>query len=443
MSLTAKYVIFGLLFGTLIYVFSPGFSGLMSADNIWKVKEELLYLTGSIALSYMVISMVTSLRIGYVNNKLGGLDKAYIVHKWAGIWALSFSVVHYLLENMPKWLVKLEIITRPARKKGISPYSDFAKELYKFGNDIVEIAFYIIVIVLIIALLKRIPYNIFRVVHKIIPILFLAIAYHSFTIQIKGLWFGSIGSFILSAVIFIGVIAAILDLFQPVKIRRKYKTDVKNAAYDEKTGILDITLSVKDGGFNYKAGQYVFLTFPKCSSEPHPFSIASYGESGGDIRFYIKALGDWTEKLCKTVQAGDFAIMEGPYGAFSFNDNAENQVWIAAGIGVTPFISRLEELSSYGKNDKTIDFFYSFRGDCPLKDDIEKLCEKAGVRFHLRDTSKNGRLSFDDIKNSVINIDGASFWFCGPESFGRNIGRFLKENNIKISRLHFDSFDMR
>lgn len=160
MSKAAKWSIFGLLLGVIIFLLSPSFKNLLSNTGFWNVKEQSLYLSGSIAIVFMVMSMLISVRFSFINNLAGGLDKAYIVHKWVGIWAFVFLIIHWFTEN---WFIDIckELFILPPKVKGQSTISEFAKEVYSIGNDMVEYAFYIILIVLVIALIKRVPYHIF------------------------------------------------------------------------------------------------------------------------------------------------------------------------------------------------------------------------------------------------------------------------------------------
>ena len=50
MSKAAKWSISGLLLGVLIFLLSPSFNKLISNFAFWNVKEQSLYLTGSIAI---------------------------------------------------------------------------------------------------------------------------------------------------------------------------------------------------------------------------------------------------------------------------------------------------------------------------------------------------------------------------------------------------------
>jgi len=125
--------------------------------------------------------------------------------------------------------------------------------------------------------------------------------------------------------------------------------------------------------FDYTAGQYCFLMIPQISFlEFHPFSIST-SPFDRSIRFHIRALGDWTNKLKALLEkeaagsqfnesvtsnyvsdasgmmgmSGPDPIsrmvipihIEGPYGISSidlFGAEYEILVLISAGIGITP-----------------------------------------------------------------------------------------------------------
>ncbi len=441
MGTVKKLWLVGLLYGLAVFIFSPSFRSVINNPGFWNIKEQLLYLTGSVAMAYMVISMILSVRSARINDFAGGLDKAYYAHKWIGIWAFVFSIIHWAVKEGPAVLVALNLAPPKIKSGGVSPYSEFEKALYGFGNDMAEIAFYIIIAVLLISLFKKIPYHIFRLIHKIIPALFLVIVFHGATIQIKGQWFGSFGSMLLVAMLIIGSAAAVFDLLQLAGRSRRVNARLSKMKYDKKTGILDISLALPEGAFRYKAGQYVFLKFAS-GGEPHPFSIASYDKEMKEIRFLIKELGDFTKKLPDMIKVGENVIIEGAYGSFTFDDGKPRQVWIAGGIGVTPFMSRLEYLAACGGASSPVDFFFSARGESPLKPLLDELCAKAGVKFHYIDTSAAGRLNMDGIREKAGDFAGASLWYCGPSAFGDYLKKALRRNGSGIT-LHYDNFDMR
>ena len=97
---------------------------------------------------------------------------------------------------------------------------------------------------------------------------------------------------------------------------------------------------------------------------------------------------------------------------------------------------------SLGKKVDNVDFFYSARGENPYPE-LAALSEKAGVRFHYRNTSKDGRLNFDIIKEKIKDVKNISLWYCGPAAFGTAMQKGAADYGISKKDIHYDSFDMR
>ena len=120
---------------------------------------------------------------------------------------------------------------------------------------------------------------------------------------------------------------------------------------------------------DYKPGQFVFIRFllsgvKELPSEWHPFSISS--APGEDkLAISVKALGDYTNALPKLKQ-GCIVEIEGAYGKFTYtNFKNRDQIWIAGGIGVTPFTSMAKSLPDDGYS---IDLYYSVKSETELVD---------------------------------------------------------------------------
>ncbi|WP_251362836.1 ferric reductase-like transmembrane domain-containing protein [Escherichia coli] len=60
---------------------------------IWFIRQNTLFFTGTLAWCLMTLTMCLSLRSSWLNKVLGGLDKAWRLHKWAGICAIAFAVM--------------------------------------------------------------------------------------------------------------------------------------------------------------------------------------------------------------------------------------------------------------------------------------------------------------------------------------------------------------
>ena len=138
-----------------------------------------------------------------------------------------------------------------------------------------------------------------------------------------------------------------------------------------------------------------------------------------EITFVVKALGDWTRQLKDWLKDGMQVQVEGPYGRFDFSDPAPQQIWVGAGIGVTPFIARMKHLAQQG-GEHNVDFFHiTTEVDQAAIDKLSADAAAAGIRLHIRVSPRDGRLTPELIRSAVPNWQQASIWFCGPTPFGQ------------------------
>ena len=101
------------------------------------------------------------------------------------------------------------------------------------------------------------------------------------------------------------------------------------------TSVHPFELSFERQVFSIRAGE--------SRNQFHPFSITSAPDEP-TLRITVKAVGDYTRAL-RLLEAGAEAVVEGPYGSFSRGTGREpRQIWIAGGIGVTPFLSMARSL---------------------------------------------------------------------------------------------------
>ncbi|XP_028415296.1 cytochrome b-245 heavy chain-like isoform X2 [Dendronephthya gigantea] len=116
-----------------------------------------------------------------------------------------------------------------------------------------------------------------------------------------------------------------------------------------------IEIKMKKPGFNYSAGQYVFLQCPKISRlEWHPFTLTSSPEEE-TFSVHIRTVGDWTTSFSKACVGEGIVVndlnnapsisVDGPFGTSSSGYfKYTTCVFIGAGIGVTPFASILKSI---------------------------------------------------------------------------------------------------
>ncbi|KAI0772096.1 hypothetical protein BD413DRAFT_492758 [Trametes elegans] len=102
----------------------------------------------------------------------------------------------------------------------------------------------------------------------------------------------------------------------------------------------------------WKAGQHVFLAFPKLGLESHPFTIGNIYEKEEDneaeMLFIVRAMGGQTRMLIdRAVPDGTCeltALFDGPYGHPEDIRAFTTCIFIAGGTGVTYTVARMHQL---------------------------------------------------------------------------------------------------
>jgi len=176
---------------------------------------------------------------------------------------------------------------------------------------------------------------------------------------------------------------------------------------------------------------------------PHPFTISSAWKGDGRLAFLIKGLGDYTRTLLSTLGPGSLVTVEGPYGRFTFSGTQQRQIWISAGIGITPFVSRMQQLAAW-PDKKTIDLFHATaaRDDHPIEQ-LRRLAAAANVRLHVWVSAEEGRLTAEQIRHDLPDWKSADIWFCGPVEFGRDLRKDFVGHGLRAGSFHQELFHLR
>ena len=116
---------------------------------------------------------------------------------------------------------------------------------------------------------------------------------------------------------------------------------------------------------------------------------------------------------------------------------------MAGGIGITPFISRMEDLADSSQQHQ-IDLFYST--DMPDESFLETVKKKTGqanINLHVISPKTDGFVDTDLITRLVPEWKKADVWFCGPARFGESIKNGLTGLGIAAKDFHQELFEMR
>ena len=417
-----------------------------SASGLFTWRSLMLQYSGVLAMGCFSVAMFLAARPRWPEHKLGGLDKMYRLHKWLGISALILSIAHWFIVEAPKWAVQAEWIARPQRGPRApidNPLQSFLSEYRHLAEGVGEWAFYAAILLIAISLIQRIPYGTFHSLHRFFPPLYLGLVLHTIVLTRFSYWTTPLG-LVLSLLMIGGTYGAVLSMFRLIGSKRT--THGKVVELEPFPGVrsLRATAVVGPEWAGHKPGQFAFaMSNPK--EGPHPYTIASaWDPETRRITFITKALGDHTSHLLDTLKVGTTGTIEGPYGCFTFDDDKPLQIWIGGGIGITPFIARMEHRVQHGITRRIHLFHSTADVDETALDHLRDLAARADVTLHLVIEARDGHLTGDQIRKAVPDWTYSSIWFCGPTGFGDAIRADFAAEGFPVRKdFHHELFQMR
>lgn len=404
---------------------------------LWLARQEGLYLSGLLSIALMSLSMLLATRPVWLEAPLGGMDRIYRTHKWAGILAVAFAATHWLIE----W--SSDILKATIGRESRYPkeqFVGFLDVLRDLGKDMGEWAIYAVLAMLVITLWKKFPYRLWRLLHRAMPVLFLMLALHAAMLSPTTYWAEPAG-WLLAVLLTVGVYGAARSLLNSIGKSREASgkiVDVEHPTPDVTT----VRCRLDQGWDGHRPGQFAFVTF-NAKEGAHPFTIASADQGDKTISFQIKALGDYTKGLAQRLQPGQTVQVEGPYGRFDIArcNRKSKQIWIAGGIGVTPFLAWLESLQSNPQQAPNADLHYCTRDQTSdaFVPRLQALCATLpGIQLHIHGAQQGATLTAESLavsKNSEI-------WFCGPAGLATMLRNGLRALGSE-PRFHQEAFQMR
>lgn len=417
-------------------------SGATASGNVWAVREHALTLTGLWSFALMSLAMILATRPAWLERPFGGMDRIYRVHKWAGILAIGFAALHWLVEMSD------DLIKALWGREGRLPKDHgggFLEAMRDVAEELGEFAIYALLAMLVLTLWKRFPFRIWRYLHKVMPVLYLALAFHAAFLAPLDYWTQPVG-LLLGSLIAAGTLASVLVLAGRIGQGRRVGGVVESVR-ESGTGVTEVICRLDEGWRGHRPGQFAFATFDRLEGA-HPFTIAGADRGDRRVRFEIKALGDYTRGLARRLQPGLPVQVEGPYGCFDLPQSRgkRDQVWIAGGIGVTPFLAWLEALQATPEQAPDVDFYYSVREHetDPFVTRLEALCANLpAVRLHVISGARNERLTAATLHDRPRAGAAPEIWFCGPRGLATSLREGLRGLGMGGARFHQEAFEMR
>lgn len=197
--------------------------------------------------------------------------------------------------------------------------------------------------------------------------------------------------------------------------------------------------------FAWKPGQYLHYTLPHPNAddrhEDRWFTISS-APFEGHVAITTRLAsehGSTFKQALNGLQPGAEILAEGPEGDFVVDDPAGQFVFIAGGIGITPFRSIITQADHDG-HPLNINLLYANRDDTYVFDAQLQAIAARHPEFKIHKFTDPRHIETADIQRIMAGLAQPHFYVSGPEPMAEHYEGVLKELSIADDHIHGDFF---
>lgn len=379
------------------------------------------------------LALLLSARLHFLEEYFWGLDRMYNIHHKIGTLAFIFLLVH------PVMLAARYIE---------SSFSDAAFFLLpamdEWPKNLGIIALLSLMLILSVTFFTRWRYQILKFLHQILGYVFFIGFLHALLIPGE-LSSSTVLKWYIISIASISLIAYLYRTqFGSILVPRY--TYTVSAVKTLDATVTEIVMTPNDTAMRYIPGQFIFISFLNggIETEIHPFSISS-APFEHELRITVKGLGDYTKSI-RNLQVGATAKIEGPFGAFSYlYAQHTKQIWIAGGIGITPFLNMARNLRVNQQSGHTVDFYYSTktRSEMIFLDELQAIAsEYSGLKIIPFCGDEQGFLTMDVVEKESGTLVEKDIYVCGPPPMMKSIIAQSKAKGVPASLIHAEEFKL-
>jgi predicted ferric reductase len=384
----------------------------LTKRGTWFVIGEASGITAAVLLP---IAVIMTARLSILEWLFGDLTRVYVGHAIIGMTMFAVVSIHPLL------------YVTGTLKAGTR---DAAHVIVPFHLVVLDwISYLAIAAALILTLYVRLRFAVWRLTHLLLGIAMILTGYSILissetfdTFKIPGLRIFLFVLYGLGTAAFIW--AALVSRF--LEPKREY--EITDAIHHEAADAVELRARPVGKPINFTAGQFVAVDLlddrlqVKRAFEGHPFSIITApGEE--EIGLVVQARGKHTRRIQDLAREDEArALIHSPHGRFAIlRPQQAKQLWVAGGVGVTPFLSMAAELAAhperYSDREVTLVLVVDRLEQAYAVDRLRRYEERfPGLKVHVWEAGTRGRPTGEAL---LELMDGAprdfAVMLCGPE----------------------------
>jgi ferredoxin-NADP reductase len=222
---------------------------------------------------------------------------------------------------------------------------------------------------------------------------------------------------------------------------------MKFTLIDKKPETKTITTFIfkSDEDFSWTAGQLLHYTLPHEESDDRgieryfTISSAPFEKNPSITTRFAGEKSSTFKKALFNMAIGDTIESDGLEGEFIVSDPSLDLVFIAGGIGITPFHSILKEFDHRGIHLNVTLLYANSSDEIAFKKELEDFSNK-NEKLKIHYIISPERIDETNIRKYVEDINKPIFYISGPEPMIEALGKTLKSMGVEDSHIKHDFF---
>lgn len=200
---------------------------------------------------------------------------------------------------------------------------------------------------------------------------------------------------------------------------------------------LEVGFHLGDKRFSYKPGQYIEVVLPHLKDKDpmgnkREFSIVSSPNQSNELAIAFRKSDSEFKKSLAALPINSPVAVFGPYGRFTLPaDIARPLVFVAGGIGITPFISMLRYVNDHRTNHRIVVLYVNHDNQGAAYLEELKWLAKNNQNITLK--NKTGRLTDRDLVSLNEENFDARYFIAGPPKMVEATKNALKSIDKSIA----------
>lgn len=376
----------------------------------------------------LVVNLLLMVRQPHLARLLGGLEPAYLWHHRSGMTAYLLLLSHPLALALDGW-----VEAPPLAWEILAPWSQ------SWPVWLGWVALLLLMTGLATTFALHLPYRRWRGFHYALGlgvVLGLAHIYALLGGAALLLWLSALALLALGWRLLASDLGAVSSPYRVAAVTHPV------------TGMIEATLIPSATALAVTPGQFVLVAFGdgvhfRGCGEFHPFTVSGIAAEGA-LKLAIKALGPCSQHI-QELEPGVQVRVQGPFGNFLGDDSPDTgaaaQLWVAGGVGITPFVAALR--AHPRARPTTLIYLFRQTADAAFLDELTRHAERDPQFDLLAVETGKAPADFPRLLNQVDRLAQRETNICGPAPMVNALLPHLHSRGVDPGMIHYERFDFR